>query len=324
MKPLCSVQIELTNHCNYKCKFCPQAYYKDPLYKDTPFDRKKGYMSFETFKRSVTQCKNFAQEINFSYFGEPTLHPEYRKMFRWLKHNKGHLRIILNSNLSLVTNDIFDAWMDTGVTQCRFSIDAATSDTYEKVRPGGPVKDYLTGEFKSYQDRLTKIKEKVIVWFGKKGHCPTRHVYVVCKRNKSEIVPYLRFWQPWLGPNDEIVVKSVLTYGGVIHKGTPDFDGITDSNPCNVWSQDSMTIAWNGDITPCNLDVNVGLRIGNIKNNTLKELHRGQKWQQLKKLSDRREISPCKTCHDANNWSKNVVVKKGDKINNAIANSFSS
>lgn len=313
MKPIRSVQIELTNFCNYKCKFCPQAYYKDPNYNSAPFDRKKGYMSFETFKKSLEQCKKFSREINFSFFGEPTLHPEYSNFLKYLKQNKGKLNVVLNSNLSMVTKDIFDLWMDVGIRQCRFSIDAATNDTYDKVRPGGFIKN-LKGKPIRDKPRLEVVKHKVKYWFNQPGHSPTRHVFVVCKRNVHEIEDYVRMWAPMLGTKDEILIKNVLTYGGVIHKDSPGFDNLTFTNTCNVWNQKSLTIDWKGNVTPCNLDVNMGLTIGNIYEENLGEIFEGERWKKMRELSKRREVSPCSTCHDANNWTNNILIKKGSSI----------
>lgn len=318
-KPLWSVQIELTNHCNYRCAFCPQAYYKNKDYTGTPFDRKKGYMEFDLFKRVVNQCKQYAQEINFSFFGEPTLHPRYFEYIRWLK-NRGDLRVVFNTNLSMVTMETFNLWNEIKVDQCRFSVDADSAETYELVRPGGKIKQ-LGGQWDERRPRWWTVVCKMIHWFDT-PHRPTRHVYVVCEKNKHEVESYVRRWAPVLGPNDEIVVKNVLTYGGVINPKTPGFDKFCHSNPCNVWSQPSLTVDWQGNVTPCNLDVNMGLTIGNIKDKSLKELYRGPEWERIKKLSIKREISPCKTCIDANNWTQNIVIRQGDKFDPTKLSNF--
>jgi radical SAM protein with 4Fe4S-binding SPASM domain len=314
MKLIRSVQIELTNHCNFRCKFCPQAYYRNSNYSSSPFDRKKGYMTFETFKKSVEQARKFSKEINFSFFGEPTLHPEYFKFFKYLKKNRGDLNIVLNSNMSLVTKDIFELWIDTGVRQCRLSIDAASPDVYDKTRPGGLIKN-LNGKFEKSRRRLDVVDEKLKYWHSLSNHSRTRHVFVVCKRNLEEIEAYIKKWAPRLNGRDEILIKNVLTYGGVINKDTPEFDSFTFNNKCNVWNQKSLTIDWKGNVTPCNLDVNMGLTIGNIFKEDLGQIFEGPKWKETRQKSVERKISPCNTCHDANNWSNNVIIKKGQKIN---------
>lgn len=313
MKPIRSVQIELTNKCNYRCSFCPQAYYKNPNYKDAPFDRRKGYMDFDTFKKSLEQCKKFSKEINFSFFGEPTLHPEYEKFLKYLKNNKDNLSVVLNSNLSMVTKETFNLWIDVGIRHCRFSIDAASPDVYDLTRAGSNVKD-LNGKIDKTRRRLDVIDEKVRYWFKLPNHRATRHVFVVSKNNQHEIEKYVKKWKGLLGPSDEILVKNVLTYGGVINKNTPEFDDLTFTNKCNVWGQKSLTIDWKGNVTPCNLDVNMALTIGNIHKQSLGELFEGKEWQRIRELSEKRKISPCSTCHDANNWSNNILIRRGQDL----------
>lgn len=313
-RPLWSVQIELTNHCNYRCGFCPQSIYKNPAYSEAPFDRQKGYMEFALFKRAFDQAREFANEVNFSFFGEPTLHPEYNRIFRYMMQNRGHLSIVTNSNLSYLTKNVMELWIDVGINQCRFSIDAAEPDTYDLVRPGGHILR-LDGKPDKVRRRLHTIDAKVMYWHDLSNHCPTRHVYVVCEKNIAEVDKYAKKWQPQLNSRDEIVFKNVLSYGGVLHKDTPGFDQMCHTNQCNVWEQASLTIDWQGNVTPCNLDVNMGLTIGNIKEKSLGELYKSAEWHRIRRLSQAREISPCRTCLDANNWTNNVVIRKGDKWN---------
>ena len=64
------IVVELTNHCNMKCKHC--------------FDKRHsadGYLIFDTLKNSLTECKAVRSFTDISLTdGEPTLHPEFRKI----------------------------------------------------------------------------------------------------------------------------------------------------------------------------------------------------------------------------------------------------
>jgi radical SAM protein with 4Fe4S-binding SPASM domain len=308
-RPLSSLQVELTNHCNYKCTFCPQSIWKDPHHAGNSFDRPKGFMEYDLFRRVIDEANEIAAEVNFSYFGEPMMHPEFLKYMDYLKQRNPKLGVVMNTNLSYATRDIFAKLIEIGLTNLRLSIDAATAATYDLVRPGQHYID-LEGTTRS-GDRFETICRKVEYWFSLPDHRPTRHVFTVNSRNVHEGKPYVERWLPYLGREDIILTKNVLTYGGKMT------DALIRSNPCNVWNLNMLTVGWNGRVTPCNLDTNMELTIGRIQEHSLLKLFKGAQYERIEALSKSRSIIPCNTCVDANNWTKNIIFHQGDSWNDA-------
>ncbi len=313
-RPIASVQIELTNHCNYRCRFCPQAQYRKPEFAEVPFDRDKGYMDEELYRHVLDQAYHYAREINFSFFGEPMMHPDFLRFLDLLKDRPSDLRVVMNTNLSYATRDHFDKLIEIHLDELRISIDAATPETYDIVRPGkhfvsldGAVREGF---------RFDAITAKVEHWFRRSDHRPTRHVYTVNSRNLDELEAYVRRWGALLGSDDVILAKNVLTYGGKID------DTMIRAHPCNVWDSAYLTVDWRGVVSPCNLDTNMDLAIGSIRDATMIELHESRERQRLQALSKARSISPCRTCVDANNWERNVVFRRGEVWDETIRDSF--
>ena len=62
-----TVDIEVTNHCNTNCIFCPRQAIG-----------KKGYMDFKTFKKAVDRLLEVKPlpATNICGLGEPLMHPE--------------------------------------------------------------------------------------------------------------------------------------------------------------------------------------------------------------------------------------------------------
>lgn len=177
----------------------------------------------------------------------------------------------------------------------RISLDASSSALYEKLRSGGLVLD-LNG--KPSKDRYETIVEKVEYWLGLSGHAPTRLVYVVSSFNEHDRMNFIREWRPKLGPRDHILTKSVISYGGVMK------DSHMKENPCEVEKQRWFTIAWNGDCSPCNLDVNIALKVGNLLEALdMKRIIEGEKWKRVMS-GIRRKKGICSNCFDANNWTE--------------------
>lgn len=305
-KPVSFVQIELTNYCNYRCGFCPQSLRRSPRDKGTLYNRERGFMPFDLFRRITAEAGKIAREINFSFFGEPMMHPRVLEFMGTLKDREPELRVVMNTNLSLATKEIFEKLIEIKMDELRLSIDAASSRMYETVRPGGHCLD-LDGKT-GQGDRFDVICKKAEYWFSIPAHVPTRHVFTVSSRNAKEMNAFADRWLPLLGDRDAILFKNVLSYGGKIA------DEMLVPHPCNVWDLKSLTVDWKGRVSPCNLDTNMDLTIGSITGSSLMELFQSEKMRQIRALSIEKKILPCQNCIDANNWSRNIRLRKGETL----------
>ena len=83
--------IEITNACNFSCTFCPYP----------KMDRKKGVMDFDLFKRVADEVseKEICPWICLHLMGEPTLHPQFFEMVRYLNKKNLHVSLITNGSL---------------------------------------------------------------------------------------------------------------------------------------------------------------------------------------------------------------------------------
>jgi radical SAM protein with 4Fe4S-binding SPASM domain len=294
-----AVQIELTNHCNFHCVRCPRD-----------FDRGKGFMDWDLFVKVADQCFKYAASITLGFFGEPMMYPRLFDAWEYLAKKPKGMRVAINTNLSFATREHFDRLINrSGVSQFRMSIDAATSDLYDVVRPSQSVQD-LDGNTVR-ERRLDAIDEKVRYWFSLPGHVPTRHVYPVSSVNAHEAEDFVAKWKPLLGPNDHILLKKILTYGGKI------YDSQLEDHPCNIWDINGLTVDHLGNVSPCNLDTNMDLTCGSIHEQSLSQIFRGKEYKRIRQLSRARQIVPCNTCIDANNWSKNITIMRDKPWNPA-------
>lgn len=303
-----SAQIELTNHCNYRCAGCPQSTSRPPG--DGSFYRKKGYLSLSLFREIFEKVEPHTDLLNFSFFGEPTLHPSFGEILEIISRRREGLKVVMNTNLSRMTSERFDQIITAGMTELRISVDATTANTYEQVRSGGGVID-LGG--RPTRDRFGAIEEKMRYWFGRKDHVPTRHVYTVSSLNVHELASYVHRWNASLGLADVILAKRTLTYGGIMK------DPFVSAGPCHVWDAPSLTIDWRGRISPCNLDINMALAVADIREVDLRALPTSQEWMAVSKRSRMRREAPCHGCIDANNWEWNMIFRNGARLSDEEA-----
>lgn len=86
-----SIDIELTNSCNFKCSFCP---YID-------MERQKGMMSITLVKKLINEIseKKLSERVGMSQMGEPFLHPEIIDIVNYATERGINLHVITNGSL---------------------------------------------------------------------------------------------------------------------------------------------------------------------------------------------------------------------------------
>lgn len=121
------ISLGLTSYCNLLCKMCYRNYLPD---------NGKQYMPLGMVDEIVRQCK----ELNIASFWlgsftEGLLHPDILYIIR--KCGEVHaLDYWFTTNGTLLTEDIARAMIESGVTKLHVSLDAATPETYKKIRGG--------------------------------------------------------------------------------------------------------------------------------------------------------------------------------------------
>jgi hypothetical protein len=284
------VSLELTNHCNFKCLICPHD-------KPDLFTRPLGFISDSIFQRAIDQCNRYADTVEFGFFGEQLLHPKYHHFLELLKNR--NFKIAVNTNLSLCTYETFHTWKNIGVEDVRLSLDASCPETFNRCRPG--VIYDLRGQIPPPDTRFRAINEKVAYWLALPNHGSTRLVFVKSSHNQNERELFINIWQERLKSKDHILFKQVVSYGGKIA------DSFVQPGQCSVWENNYFVIGYDGTTSPCNLDINLALRLGNIQYKSMPELYTAGKYLQ-RKTGCGKDITPCRTCVDANNWSQNEKV----------------
>jgi radical SAM protein with 4Fe4S-binding SPASM domain len=258
-------------------------------------------MPLDLFAKIFEESQEKADELAFGFFGEPLLYPNFFDLMDFIRCHRGHLRITINTNLSRATKAHFKTFIDAGIDQVRLSVDAAMPDTYQRVRPGLSSVDLDGNELSG--NPLDAIDEKIRYWHSLPDHCSTRHTFTVTSMNKDDVRNYVNKWIPRLGPGDYILAKRVLSYGGKI------CDELIKPFPCNIWDNTIMAIDWRGRVSPCNLDTDLALCIGDATRNTLEEIYHGSARAKARRKFESRRYAPCRDCIDGNAWAPDRAME---------------
>ena len=258
-----SCEIDPSNRCQNFCEFC---YFKDK--------RDLSDMSLEMFVKITDELKNAGvQTITFTGGGEPLVNPEFSKM-SMVAIEKG-FRIGLITN-GIALNGILD--IASYFTFIRVSLDAATKETYEKIKH--------TDYFDTVLENIRKAVNKTDVGIS----------FVVCKENVHEAenayylakglgVKYIQFKPD--NKNHEFMVNV----SGAINtkRYVPD-----SSEPCRAANQTGIVNPLGEVYYCCQKRNDENFKLGKLlEGRSFKEI-----WETRKELTP--DISKCDVCRYMN------------------------
>ena len=269
------VLIEPVSLCNLRCIMCFQV--------DKSFSSNKainGFMDISLFKDVVEQVKeNSCNAITLASRGEPTLHKEFDKISKIIEDSK-ILDCKLNTNATVMNEKKINEILSANFSEVVFSVDAGTKETYESIRVKGKWERVLKNIELFNQIRSNKYPKVQTV---------TR-IAGVKVNNRQDINQMTNFWEKLV---DEVSIKEASprwdSYNNKINKIT---------EPCmNLWTR---TYVWyDGEVNPCDFDYKSNLSVGNVKEDSLKDIWNNDKYNNLRSnhLNKKRCLhNPCDRC----------------------------
>ena len=268
------LQIEPTSICNYRCVFCYQT--------DNKFNKRStgymGHMKLATFKMLIDQAEGNIEFISLASRGEPLLCPDFKKMLAYTRDKFLNLKI--NTNASLLDEEMSYAILESGVKTLVFSADAADSALYSKLRVNGKLEKIVTN-IKKFQEIRTKNypNSKIIT-----------RVSGVKVNNQQNLDNMEKYWGDFV---DQVAFVNYVPWENVYQS---KYSGI--QTPCSdLWRR--MFVWWDGKVNPCDVDYKSKLSVGDIKNSNISELWKSDAYNKLRQQHEsklRSNASPCNRC----------------------------
>jgi len=258
-----SIQFEVTNTCNLKCKMCPVNY---------TMTRKKTKMDFSLFKKIVSQNKGVEYYLMFNW-GEPLLHPQIFDMLDFLKQKKKKVFITTNATL-LDSEEKMKKILTAGLTRLTISMDGFDK-TYEYIRGFS---------YKTIKERvlnIVKLRDKLNV----KTKIDLN--MVIQKETENEVK---RFYKEWNTVVDRLQIQPIIDFS-------------TDQDPkrprCKEFYRGNVVVLADGRVTVCCGDYDAKLIIGDTNETSLKKIWNGIKVRKLRKLQNKGVFPEiCRHCNE--------------------------
>lgn len=273
---LTKLYIEPTVACNLECITCFRNDWEQPI----------GRMSEETFERIFEELKTLdpIPNVYFGGIGEPLFH---QKTIKWIARIKTlGVKVEMITNGTLLTEKRSKQLIDSGLDLLWVSIDGASPESYADVRLGAElpkVLENLRRLFKMRKGGHFPIPEIGVAFVAMKrniadlpkiirlGHTFGARYYSVS--NLMPVIPemqadllYTRTMHniaylpspvlpslslPKIDFNEEtsIALRDAFNSGCNVNFAGNNWGGANDT--CNFIESGTMSISWNGDISPC-------------------------------------------------------------------------
>ena len=244
------LKIELTNFCNLACPMCPHPQMR----------REVGYMSEALFRRVIDQA---APELEFAYLhhlGESLLHPRLGALIRYGRSRGAAMG--LSTNATFLDERKARALLENGLEFLVLSIDGASAESYDTLRPGG---DFQTTC--AHVRALLELRRQL----GAATDVVVQMIATTINRDEAA-----RFAGEWRSAGAEVMIKEARNWAGQVPLAqlalAPPPPQL--STPCKMpWTE--LTVLWDGAVVPCANFYERDGAIGDLSTQTLDEVWNG-------------------------------------------------
>ena len=291
-----SIPIEPTTSCNLRCPECPSGL--------RSFSRPTGMMELTTFQKIINELHENLSYLILYFQGEPYLNPGFLESIRYASSKK--IYTATSTNAHFLTKENAMETVESGLSRIIVSMDGIDQESYEKYRIGGKLNKVIDGI-----EKLVAAK-KVL-----KNHTPFIILQFLLFKHNTHQIPEIKKLAKKLGV-DKLELKTAQVYD--FEKGSaliPEKEELSRYqqnsnheyqlkndllNKCwKMWH--SCVITWDGNIVPCCFDKDAKYTMGNIHEQSFKEIWNSSHYQEFRSnlFRNRKEIDICKNCTEGLN-----------------------
>lgn len=286
-----SAMIEICNICNLKCTLCPAG--------NLDLKRPRGFMEEEVFKLIVDQLDDrFTKHFTPVMWGESLLHPKFLSLMKYAAKKDWHISISTNGNIR-ENRAWYDEFVAMGIDEIVCAVDGHDQDSYSVYRRGGSlerVHEFLAN-MKKARDQAGVKRPRIIAQI---------HLLKANEHHRPEIEANIGSFV------DLIQTKMVRTFytdssktadmkekGLSLKPENKDLQFPGEGRPSCPSLLYYVNVNWEGEVIACCKDPENVLRFGNIRDSSLHDIRRTQKFvrmrQELLRGIYKEEI--CRQCY---------------------------
>ena len=283
------IMLDITEVCNLACIHCTH-----PIFKKSS-EYAKAFLSPELNKKMVEEVKEYGRGITkyirYTSNGEPLVHPKSYEMLTYAAEHSG-TKVTLTTNGTLLNEKKMLKLLESGIHMIDVSIDAASNETYSKIR--------VNGDLDTTKKNVIKLIE-----LAKKAGGGTKIVvsFVEQKENSLEIENFRKFWKN--AGASEVLIRQLHTNAGSNTSNHEQnlLNKTVDEKrfPC-LYPWERIVITAKGKLSYCPTDWFGKSNLVDFRKKTIREVWTGEEYQKLRNEHLTNQFKKNKFCEKCPDW----------------------
>ncbi|MEO8853230.1 MAG: radical SAM/SPASM domain-containing protein [Ginsengibacter sp.] len=289
-----SISFEPTTSCNLKCPECPSGLRE--------FTRPRGMLKKDFFFKTIDEIHKDILYLIFYFQGEPYLNKNFLEMVSYAS-SKG-LYTATSTNGHFLTDEMAKKTVESGLDRLIISLDGTTQEVYQQYRREGNIDKVIEGARNIVKWKKELKSKTPFVFFQFLVVKPNEHQIEDVKKLAKEVgVVEVRFKTAQVydyenDPNQLIPENEKYSRYKKGAEGKHTAKNKLQNHCWKLWQANVIT--WDGMVVPCCFDKDATHRLGNLKNESFKEIWQNKKYKQFRQdiTSSRKNIDICANCSE--------------------------
>jgi radical SAM protein with 4Fe4S-binding SPASM domain len=284
--------IEPSRRCNLACPLCPVGASRTSRIPDMPLS---------LFKKTIDELKPFLSRLFLHNYGEPFLHRDIYRMMAYTKE-EGIPDVEISTNGHILDPSRL---IESGLDEIKISLDGTTQESYARYRRGGKLERVIENVRQLVREKERRGTAK-----------PLLELQFIIMRHNEDQMDGFRTLATELGAerirfktfNIQMSGPEACQLGVEFLPTRPEYsryqdgEGISlkrhlEENRCK-WPWEWVVINSDGNVVPCCNDFDGLYSMGNLADQSFREIWFGEKYDRFRKdvLRKWREIPLCSHC----------------------------